>query len=195
MVKGVLKKGICGLVVALPLYGFADASNPDLIAGYTTQQLADALPSTVDGLKQRALEVAANYHTFQAEYVETARMRKALVTIYTMPVDKKGNIPVASSEQDLKAVVASAEKEMLRQRIKPEVKELTSTDAEVPKFRCLQTIINEKAVHQICSTLFKGRVLEIQPVTLVNDKAFAPAMQRGEVLVQELGKILTAKLK
>ncbi|GAB7258555.1 hypothetical protein [Dickeya ananatis] len=51
MSKGVVTKGLCGLLLAMPLYGFADNKNPDLIAGYTSQQLADALPAVVDGLK------------------------------------------------------------------------------------------------------------------------------------------------
>ncbi|WP_253940945.1 hypothetical protein [Dickeya dadantii] len=43
MSKGVITKGLCGLLLAMPLYGFADNGNPDLIAGYTSQQLGDAL--------------------------------------------------------------------------------------------------------------------------------------------------------
>ncbi|MGL9736216.1 MAG: hypothetical protein ACR5LF_13320 [Symbiopectobacterium sp.] len=55
--------------------------------------------------------------------------------------------------------------------------------------------MNEKVVHQMCSTLFKGRVLEIQPVTMVNDKTYAPAMQRGEDWVVKLGKIMSNAAK
>ncbi|MGK2889442.1 MAG: hypothetical protein ACSLEN_11055 [Candidatus Malihini olakiniferum] len=36
-----------------------------------------------------------------------------MVTLYTLPADAKGNIPVASSDRDLDAVVTSAEKEIL----------------------------------------------------------------------------------
>lgn len=188
-----IKQRICGLLLVLPLYGFAQANNADLIDGYTTQQIADILPRTIDGLQRRTVEVVSDYHTFQVEYVDTATQRKALVTLYTLPADAKGNIPVASSDRDLDAVVASAEKEMLRQRIKPEMKELAAAGA--PKFRCLQTVMNEKVVHQVCSTLFKGRVLEIQPVTMVNDKAYEPAMKRGEELVVSFGKIMSEAAK
>lgn len=188
-----IKQGIYGLLLLLPLYGFAQTNNADLIDGYTTQQIADTLPKSIEGLQRRTVEVVSDYHTFQVEYVDPATQRKALVTLYTLPVDAKGNIPVASSDRDLDAVVASAEKEMLRQRIKPEVKDLAVQGA--PKFRCLQTVINDKVVHQICSTLFKGRVLEIQPVTMVNDKSFAPAMQRGEALVVALGKTMSSAVK
>ncbi|MCW2473084.1 hypothetical protein [Candidatus Symbiopectobacterium sp. NZEC151] len=188
-----IKQGMCGLLLMLPLCGFAQTANSDVIEGFTTQQIADALPKSVDGLQRRSVEVVSDYHTFQVEYVDPATMRKVLVTLYTLPADAKGNIPVASSDRDLDAVVASAEKEMLRQRIKPEMKDLTVPGA--PRFRCLQTVMNEKVVHQVCSTLFKGRVLEIQPVTMVNDKAYAPAMQRGEELVVTLGKIMSDAVK
>ncbi|QZN97105.1 hypothetical protein [Symbiopectobacterium purcellii] len=188
-----IKQGMCGLLLMLPLYGLAQATSSDVIEGFTTQQIADMLPKTLDGLQRRTVEVVSDYHTFQVEYVDPATMRKVLVTLYTLPADAKGNIPVASSDRDLDAVVASAEKEMLRQRIKPEMKDLAAPDA--PRFRCLQTIMNEKVVHQVCSTLFKGRVLEIQPVTMVNDKAYAPAMQRGEEWVISLGKIMSNAVK
>lgn len=188
-----IKQGMCGLLLTLPLYGLAQATSSDVIEGYTTQQIADALPKTLEGMQRRTVEVVSDYHTFQVEYVDPATMRKVLVTLYTLPADAKGNIPVASSDRDLDAVVASAEKEMLRQRIKPEMKELAEPDA--PRFRCLQTIMNEKVVHQVCSTLFKGRVLEIQPVTLVNDKNYAPAMQQGEAWVVSFGKIMKNAVK
>ncbi|MGL9751958.1 MAG: hypothetical protein ACR5LC_14690 [Symbiopectobacterium sp.] len=176
----------------LPLYGLAQTSS-EVIDGYTTQQIADVLPKTLDGLQFCTIEVVSDYHTFQVEYVDPATMRKVLVTLYTLPADAKGNISVASSDRDLDAVVASTEKEMLHQRIKPEMKDLVMPDA--PRFRCLQTIMNEKVVHQMCSTLFKGRVLEIQPVTMVNDKTYAPAMQRGEDWVVKLGKIMSNAVK
>lgn len=193
MMQRVIRNSVCGALLALPLYGFADAGNPDLIAGVTTQQIADALPRSLDGLNRRSVEVAADFHTFQSEFVDPATMRKVLVTVYTLPADAKGNIPVASSAEDLNAVVASAEKEMLRQRIKPDEKVLSAEG--VPTFRCLQTVMNDKVVHQLCSTLFKGRVLEIQPVTMVNDKNFAPAMQQGEALVLQMGKTLANAVK
>ncbi|MFT8211656.1 MAG: hypothetical protein ACMZI0_15705 [Symbiopectobacterium sp.] len=188
-----IKQGMCGLLLMLPLYGFAQTNNADLIDGYTTQQIADVLPKSIDGLQRRTVGGVSDYHTFQVEYVDPATQRKALVTLYTLPADTKGNIPVASSDRDLDAVVASAEKEMLRQRIKPDVKDLVVSGA--PKFRCLQTVMNEKVVHQVCSTLLKGRVLEIQPVTLVNDKVYDLAMKRGEELVVNLGKIMSDAVK
>lgn len=188
-----IKQGRCGLLLMLPLYGLAQTASSDVIEGYTTQQIADTLPKTLDSLQRRTVVVVSDYHTFQVEYVDPATLRKVLVTLYTLPADAKGNIPVASSDRDLDAVVASAEKEMLRQRIKPDMKDLAVSG--VPRFRCLQTIMNEKVVHQVCSTLFKGRVLEIQPVTMVNDKAYAPAMQRSEEWVVNLGKIMSDAVK
>ncbi|MGK2889441.1 MAG: hypothetical protein ACSLEN_11050 [Candidatus Malihini olakiniferum] len=50
-------------------------------------------------------------------------------------------------------------------------------------------------VHQVCSALFKGRLLEIQPVTVVNDKAYESAMKRGEELVVSLGKTMSDAVK
>lgn len=193
MMKTAIKSGFCGALFALPLFGLAETGNPDLIAGYTTQQIADGLPRNIDGLARRSLEVVSEHHTFQSEYIDPATMRKVLVTVYTLPVDSNGNIPVASTEADLNVVVASAEKEMLRQRIKPDQKVLSAEGS--PTFRCLQTVMNEKVAHQLCSTLFKGRVLEIQPVFMVNDKNFAPAMQNGEALVLQLGKTLASAVK
>ncbi|MGM3187188.1 hypothetical protein [Musicola paradisiaca] len=185
-----VKKGLCGLLLALPLYGFADAANPDLIAGYTTQQLADKLPVVVDGLNRRSANVDAHDHTVEAEYMEAATKRKALVTLYTLPADKNGRIPEARDDSDLEAVVASAEKEMLRQRIRPEKIDLAVEG--VPKIRCLRTLINNQVVHLLCASLVKGRVMEIQPVSLVDDKAFDAAMQRSANLVMELNRSVAA---
>ncbi|NKI74004.1 hypothetical protein Dpoa2040_001235 [Dickeya sp. CFBP 2040] len=190
MSKGLIMKGLCGLLLTMPLYGFADNNNPDLIAGYTSQQLADALPAAVDGLKRRGVEVNAKEHSVQAEYVDTATKRKALVTIYMPPL---ANGQQATSENELDAAVASSEKEMLRQRIRPEKKELVAEGA--PKFRCLLTILNDQVVHSLCSAVVKGRVVEIQPVTLVDNKMFEPAQQRQASAVLAIGKNLLTPAK
>ncbi|ATO33182.1 hypothetical protein DZA65_02209 [Dickeya dianthicola] len=192
MSKGVITKGLCGLLLTVPLYGFADNgfadnSNPDLIAGYTSQQLADALPTVVDGLKRQKVEVDAKEHSVQGEYVDTATKRKALVTVY-MPPLANGQTVAGNSELDI--VVASSEKEMLRQRIRPEKKELVADGA--PKFRCLLTILNDQVVHSLCSAVVKGRIVEIQPVTLVDNKMFEPAQQRQASTVLAIGKSLAA---
>jgi hypothetical protein len=187
MSKGVVTKGLCGLLLAMPLCGLADNKNPDLIAGYTSQQLANALPEVVDGLKRRGVEVDAKEHSVQAEYVDTATKRKTLVTIY-IPPSISGQ--EATSETELDAAVASSEKEMLRQRIRPEKKDLVADGT--PKFRCLLTILNDQVVHSLCSAVVKGRVVEIQPVTLVDNKAFEPAQQRQAAVVLSIGKSLLA---
>ncbi|ACT06930.1 conserved hypothetical protein [Dickeya chrysanthemi Ech1591] len=190
MSKGVITKGLCGLLLAMPLSGFADNNNPDLIAGYTSQQLADALPTVIDGLKRRGVQVDAKEHSVQAEYVDTDTKRKTLVTIY-MPPTASGQAAVGDNELD--AVVASSEKEMLRQRIRPEKKELVADGA--PRFRCLLTILNDHVVHSLCSAVVKGRVVEIQPVTLVDNKMFEPAQQRQVGVVLAIGKSLLAPAK
>ncbi|KHN52099.1 hypothetical protein OI70_20460 [Dickeya fangzhongdai] len=187
MSKGVITKGLCGLLLAMPLYGFADNSNPDLIAGYTSQQLADALPTVVDGLKRQRVEVDAKEHSVQTEYVDTATKRKTLVTIYTPPL---ANGQAVAGDSELDAVVASSEKEMLRQRIRPEKKDLVADGS--PKFRCLLTILNDQVVHSLCSGVVKGRIVEIQPVTLVDNKAYEPAQQRQAGVVLAIGKSLLA---
>ncbi|SLM63070.1 MULTISPECIES: hypothetical protein [Dickeya] len=188
MANSMIKRGLCGLLLAMPLAGLAD-QNPDLIAGYTSQQLADALPPAVDGLKRRGVEADAKAHSVQAEYVDTATRRKALVTIYTLP-SSTDKVSVASSDSDLDAVIASSEKEMLRQRIRPEKKELVADGS--PKFRCLLTLLNDQVVHSLCAAVVKGRVVEIQPVTLVDNKQFAPAQQRQADMVLAIGKSLLA---
>ncbi|ANE77399.1 hypothetical protein [Dickeya solani] len=187
MSKGVITKGLCGLLLAMPLYGFADNSNPDLIAGYTSQQLGDALPAVVDSLKRQKVEVDAKEHSVQAEYVDTATKRKALVTVYMPPLV---NGQTVAGDSALDVVVASSEKEMLRQRIRPEKKELVADGA--PKFRCLLTILNDQVVHSLCSAVVKGRIVEVQPVTLVDNKMFEPAQQRQASVVLAIGKSLAA---
>ncbi len=99
-------------------------------------------------------------------------------------------VSVASSDSDLDAVIASSEKEMLRQRIRPEKKELVADGS--PKFRCLLTLLNDQVVHSLCAAVVKGRVVEIQPVTLVDNKQFAPAQQRQADMVLAIGKSLLA---
>ncbi|MBP2847712.1 hypothetical protein J8655_19985 [Dickeya oryzae] len=190
MSKGVVTKGLCGLLLAMPLCGFADNKNSDLIAGYTSQQLADALPAVVDGLKRRGVEVDAKEHSVQAEYVDTATKRKALVTIYMSPSISE---QVVTNESKLEAAVASSEKEMLRQRIRPEKQDLVVDGA--PKFRCLRTILNDQVVHSLCFAMINDRVVEIQPVSLVDNKAFEPAQQRQASVVLAIGKSLLAPAK
>ncbi|MGL9736218.1 MAG: hypothetical protein ACR5LF_13330 [Symbiopectobacterium sp.] len=41
---------MCRLLMMLPLYGLAQTMSSDVIEGYTTQQIADVLPKTLDGL-------------------------------------------------------------------------------------------------------------------------------------------------
>lgn len=190
MSKSVVTKGLCGLLLAMPLCGFADNKNSDLIAGYTSQQLADALPAVVDGLKRRGVEVDAKEHSVQAEYVDTATKRKALVTIYMSPSISE---QVVTNESKLEAAVASSEKEMLRQRIRPEKQDLVVDGA--PKFRCLRTILNDQVVHSLCFAMINDRVVEIQPVSLVDNKAFEPAQQRQASVVLAIGKSLLAPAK
>ncbi|WP_253940946.1 hypothetical protein [Dickeya dadantii] len=129
----------------------------------------------------------AKEHSVQAEYVDTATKRKALVTVYMPPLT---NGQTAAGDSELDVVVASSEKEMLRQRIRPEKKDLVADGT--PKFRCLLTILNDQVVHSLCSAVVKGRIIEIQPVTLVDNKMFEPAQQRQASTVLAIGKSLAA---
>ncbi|MBG6247644.1 MULTISPECIES: hypothetical protein [Symbiopectobacterium] len=52
-----IKQGMCGLLMLLPLYGLAQTTSSDVIEGYTTQQIADVLPKTLDCLQRRTVEV------------------------------------------------------------------------------------------------------------------------------------------
>ncbi|WJV55899.1 hypothetical protein PCO85_11200 [Prodigiosinella aquatilis] len=183
-----IKRVIYGMLLALPLYSYADQNNADVIAGYTTQDLAAALPTSADGLKRRSISVDPASHAVEAEYVESATKRKALVTLYALPMDSSGKIPEAKSEGEpyLKAVLASAEKEMIRQRIRPEKRELV-TDSGLT-FNCLETMINNKVLHLLCATTVKGRVMEVQPVTVVDDQTFDAVSKKSDDLLAALAK-------
>ncbi|WP_440863641.1 hypothetical protein [Symbiopectobacterium purcellii] len=50
-----IKQSMCGLLLMLPLYGLAQATSSDVIEGFTTQQIADTLPKTLDGLQRRTV--------------------------------------------------------------------------------------------------------------------------------------------
>ncbi|WP_437216955.1 hypothetical protein [Pectobacterium sp. LFLA-215] len=163
----VIKKGIVGLLLALPLYGVAETTDPDLFAGYTTQDLNAALPNQLINMVQRNKVLDVPNHMVQAEYVDTTTGNKALVSLFMLPPNSKGAIPIASTPADLDAVIASTEKEMLRQRIKPDQR-AGNVDEATP-FRCLQTILNKKVLHSLCSTLIKGRVLEVQAINTVEN--------------------------
>lgn len=163
----VVKKGIVGLLLALPLYGVAETTDPDLFVGYTTQDLTDALPAQLLNMIQREKVVDAANHMVQTEYIDPTTGNKALVSLYMLPANSKGTIPIASTPSDLDAVIASTEKEMLRQRIKPDQRAGNIDDAT--PYRCLQTILNNKVLHSLCSTLIKGRVLEVQAINTVDN--------------------------
>ncbi|WWS36843.1 hypothetical protein V6917_18110 [Pectobacterium brasiliense] len=163
----VIKKGIVGLLLVLPLYGVAETKDPDLFVGYTTQDLTDALPAELLNMIQREKVVDAANHMVQTEYVDPTTGNKALVSLFMLPPDRDGNVPIASKPSDLDAVIASTEKEMLRQRIKPDQRAGKIDDAT--PFRCLQTILNNKVLHSLCSTLIKGRVLEVQAINTVEN--------------------------
>ncbi|MFC3395557.1 hypothetical protein [Brenneria rubrifaciens] len=197
MRNGVIKKGIGALLLALPLCSLAETiNNPDLIAGYTSQELAAALPAKVSDMAQRGVVVDDQSHSLQSEYIDSIGVRKALVTLYTLPVDKSGKVPEASQYRDLAAVIATAEKEMIRQRIRPDKREVPVDGTST--FRCLQTILNNRVLHSLCYALVKGRVLEIQAVNTlenVQDRASTQiVINQQNTLVVEIGKtMLTLK--
>ncbi|AOR65444.1 hypothetical protein [Pectobacterium wasabiae] len=193
----VIKKGIMGLLLVLPLSGVAETKDPDLFAGYTTQDLTAALPARLLNMVQRDKVVDVPNHMVQTEYVDPTTGNKALVSLFMLPPDKDGNVPIASAPSDLDAVIASTEKEMLRQRIKPDQRAGKIDDAT--PFRCLQTILNNKVLHSLCSTLIKGRVLEVQAInTIANiqDEAelYKVIGQQNEFVI-EMGKTLLALKK
>ncbi|WCG84822.1 hypothetical protein [Pectobacterium sp. A5351] len=192
-----VKKGVIGLLLVLPLYCVAETKDPDLFAGYTTQDLTAALPDRLLNMVQRDKVLDVPNHMVQAEYVDPTTGNKALVSLFMLPPDSKGNIPIASTPGDLDAVIASTEKEMLRQRIKPEQRAGNIEDAT--PFRCLQTILNSKVMHSLCSALVKGRVLEVQAINTVDniqDEArLHNIIEQQNKFVVEMGKMLLALKK
>ncbi|KHN56265.1 hypothetical protein OI69_01495 [Pectobacterium fontis] len=192
-----IKKGIAGLLLVLPLYGMAETKDPDLFAGYTTQDLTAALPDTLLNMIQRDKVLDVPNHMVQAEYVDPSTGGKALVSLFMLPPDSKGNIPIASTPGDLDAVIASTEKEMLRQRIKPDQR--AGNIDEATPFRCLQTILNNKVLHSLCSTLIKGRVLEVQAINTVeniqDEAGLNKVIGQQNEFVVAMGKTLLALKK
>ncbi|WP_409308741.1 hypothetical protein [Pectobacterium sp. B1J-3] len=197
MRKGAIKQGVCGLLLALPLCGLAETGNPDLIAGYTSQDLASVLPAKVFTMVKRDVAVDAQNHSVQTEYMDSAANNKALVTLYTLPPSKEGKIPIASSDSDLELVITSTEKEMLRQRIRPDKRDIQVDGAT--KFRCLQSVLNNKVMHSLCSMLVKGRVLEIQAINTLDPTSGTDALQKitdqQNAMMVEIGKALLALKK
>lgn len=187
MRNGAIKKGICGLLLALPLCTLADSGDADRIAGYTSQDLAAALPEKVLNMTQREVVVDAPNHALQAEYIDNLSSNKALVTLYTLPPDKNGKVAEASLDSDLDRVIASTEKEMLRQRIRPDKRDVPVDGTT--RFRCLQTTLNNKVMHSLCSMLVKGRVLEIQAINMLDNVQNEAGIQ---AVINQQDKFVTA---
>ncbi|PWC12737.1 hypothetical protein B4923_09385 [Brenneria roseae subsp. americana] len=187
-----IKKGMCTLLLALPLCSLAAFGNADLIAGYTSQELATALPAKVMTMTQHDVVVDELNHSLLSEYVDSQTGNKALVTLYTLPLDKHGKVPEASHDSDLDFVITSTEKEMLRQRIRPDKRDVPVD--ETTKFRCLQSVLNNKVLHSLCSMLVKGRVLEIQAINMLDNAQDEAALQQvlnqQNRLITEIGKAL-----
>lgn len=183
---------MCTLLLALPLCSLAAFGNADLIAGYTSQELATALPAKVMTMTQRDVVVDELNHTLLSEYVDSQTGNKALVTLYTLPIDKHGKVPEASLDSDLDFVIISTEKEMLRQRIRPDKRDVPVDGTT--KFRCLQSVLNNKVMHSLCSMLVKGRVLEIQAINMLDNAQDEAALQQvlnqQNMLITEIGKAL-----
>ncbi|MEH2921580.1 hypothetical protein ACFFL1_17145 [Samsonia erythrinae] len=192
-----INKGIVALLLTLPLYGLAETPSPDSFAGYTTQDLTAALPARLSNMIQRDKVVDVPNHMVQTEYVDASTGNKALVSLYMLPPDRNGNIPLAAKPSDLDAVIASTEKEMLRQRIKPDQRAGQIDDAT--PYRCLQTVLNNKIMHSLCSALIKGRVLEVQAISViknVQDKAERRnILGQQDKFVTEIGQALLALKK
>ncbi|WP_139824063.1 hypothetical protein [Lonsdalea britannica] len=172
------------LLLTTPVIGQTQDTNTDNIEGYTSQALASALPDTVNGLMRRSLNTDTTNHIIDAEYIESSTNRKALISLYTLPVNMSGEIPHADRESDVDAVIASAEKEMLRQRIQPEKRTLTSSNGST--VRCLQTMLNKQVLHSLCATYVQGRIMEVQPVTFTDTAALPAAVAAQDKLVLEI---------
>ncbi|MFP1731491.1 hypothetical protein ACLECU_01730 [Lonsdalea quercina] len=172
------------MLLTMPVMGQTQDANADMIEGYTSQELASALPDKVNDLIRRSLNTDATNHIIDAEYIEATTNRKALISLYTLPVNVSGETPFADKEDDVDAVIASAEKEMLRQRIQPEKRTLTSSNGST--IRCLQTMLNKQVLHSLCATYIQGRIMEVQPVTFTDTAVLPDAVAAQDKLVLEI---------
>ncbi|WP_146741425.1 MULTISPECIES: hypothetical protein [Lonsdalea] len=175
---------VAAALLTMPAIGQTQNTDSDRIEGYTSQALASALPDTIDGLVRRSLNTDTSNHIIDAEYIEPAKKRKALISLYTLPVNTRSEIPHADRETEVDAVIASAEKEMLRQRIPPEKRILTSSNGST--IRCLQTMLNKQVLHTLCATYVQGRIMEVQPVTFTDIAVLPAAVAAQDKLVLEI---------
>lgn len=142
--------------LALPV--FADDS--DLIEGFRTNAFYGAAPTRVDGLQQSSIESNPGERSLMAKYSNQDDTRAAQLLMYTAPDDT----PVEEYHED----VFESTLEEMGERYGDANKRVFDTPEGVT-VSCADGMQNENISHSICMAVVKGRIIDVQPVTIVNE--------------------------
>ncbi|MDX3905594.1 MAG: hypothetical protein QHC78_07890 [Pigmentiphaga sp.] len=155
------------------------ADDADLIEGVRTNQFMNALPQDVDGLQLKSVRTDPKQGKVTAEYIDANKTRKAQILVIRIPKGVDGD---THRDKTLSNFAAFIKKEG-----SPYVERRNYESPSGVEVSCVDAMQNKKLLHSFCSTVQKGRLISIQPLTVAPEKVDARAYEYSNAFV---GKIV-----
>lgn len=172
-------KTLSTMVMAATLCFTLQAYGDNEIDGLHTNDFARLLPQSAAGLERHKTDTFPDKQELHAQYANKDNSRKAMVLVYT--VDPKSNQAAKEDDPYLDVVINSAKEAMKKDGVTPEQHKLTSENGT--DIRCVDGLKSGNILHSLCAAAVKGRIVEVQPLTLVDKEDTDKALKDNQTFV------------
>lgn len=163
------------ILMSLSIPGLA--GDADLIQGYRTNDFLTAIPEQVDDMHLRMRQSDPSKHAVTAYFGNKSESRKAQVMVYASP---EGTSTSEYLEKVIKGTLDATENagRPLAQR--------SFTTSQNIIIKCIDSVQNQSILHSTCLAPIKGRIIDVQPISVAKGKITNESFAKSEKFVGAL---------
>lgn len=147
----------------------ANPADKDVIDGFRTNDFMRMWPDEVDGLRQSSKQSDPSEHDATAEYKAGDGSAKALGRVYAWPTASPE--PVKPGDEDVMKIVFAGVEELVEKQQKKPVESYSITSKGGTELSCREGEQKPGTRYVFCAVPIKGRVFEVQHISLSRDRS------------------------